>query len=113
MDIPNSRNSFEFSGNDSNLSNHRSTSCLRQTLGERSINAERQRTQVAERVTQFRVRYSESAYGDGIVEFEGLRRKRNIDNQRLLEENINILQNDNVGGHYLVEINVLCKHCNA
>ena len=101
--IPNSQNNSEFIGNDSDLSNYRSRSCLKQTLRERSINVERRRTQAAETVTQFRVRYREPKDDDEVVEFERLRRKRNNDNQRLLEQTINILQNDNVNEHYLGE----------
>ena len=55
-DIPNSQNSSEFSGNDSNLLNHRSRSRLRQTSEERLINAERRRTQSAERARRYRER---------------------------------------------------------
>ena len=66
-----------------------------------SQSVERQCTQAVERVTQFRVRYREREYNDEVVEFECLRRERNIDNQRLLEQNINILQNDNVNEHDL------------
>ena len=40
VDIPNSQNASEFSGNDWNLSNHRRRSRLRQTSGKGSINAE-------------------------------------------------------------------------
>ena len=53
MDIPNSQNSSEFSANDSNLSNHRSRSRLRQTSEERLINTERRRTQAAERARRY------------------------------------------------------------
>ena len=68
VNIPNSQNSSEFGGNDLNLSNQKSRSCLRQTLGERSINGERRHSEGAERVTQFRVRYRELEYDDEVVD---------------------------------------------
>ena len=95
VDISHSQNSSEFIGNDLNLSNHRSRSRLRETLEERLINAERRRIQATERVRRYR------------------RSERNINNQRLLEQNRNILQNENLNEHYLGEMNVLCKHCNV
>ena len=56
VDIPNSQNSSEFSGNDPNLSSYRSISRLRQASGERSINVKRRRIQAAERVRRYRKR---------------------------------------------------------
>ena len=56
VDIPNFQNSSEFSGNDSNLSNHRSRSRLRQTSAEELINAERRRTQAAKKARRYRER---------------------------------------------------------
>ena len=56
VDIPNSQNSSEFIGNNLNFLNRRSGSRLRQTSGERSIIAKRQRTQTAGRTRRYRER---------------------------------------------------------
>ena len=56
VEIPDSQNSSELSENDSNLSNHRRKSRLRQPSSERSIIAERQYTQAAEKIRRYRRR---------------------------------------------------------
>ena len=98
VDISDSQNASESIGNDSNLSNSRSRSCVKQTSGHKSVSTEdnqerneRERNLACEMATQFRIRYRKSEDDNDVFEFERRRRERNIDNQRLLEENINIL----------------------
>ena len=101
VDISDSENAPESIGNDSNLSNSSSRSRVRQTSGQRSVSTEdnqernqRVRNLACQIAPQFRIKYREPESGNKVFEFERRRGERNIDNQRLLEENINILQNE-------------------